>query len=62
MTIISAGTGSDGVTRCFTPRAVVVTVNTDHFAAHGDLSGFGDLLKRFAATSQTFPNSPDGPL
>jgi hypothetical protein len=57
LNVTGTGTGSDGVT-CFTASAVFVTVSTDHFAAHGELSGFGDLLERFAATSQAFPDSP----
>jgi acyl-coenzyme A thioesterase PaaI-like protein len=60
LNVFGTGTGSDGVTR-FTASAVFVTVSTDHFAAHGDLSGFGDRLERFAATNQTLPESPGGP-
>lgn len=60
LNVFGTGTGSDGVTR-FTASAVFVTVSTDHFAAHGDLSGFGNLLERFAATNQTLPESPGGP-
>lgn len=44
--VAASGTGDDGVTR-FTATAVFVEVGTDHFAAHGDLGEFGDLLHRF---------------
>ncbi|WP_099040732.1 hotdog domain-containing protein [Mycobacterium neglectum] len=57
LNVLGTGIGSDGVTR-FTASAVFITVSTDHFATHGDLSDFGDLLERFAATSQAFPDSP----
>lgn len=38
-----AGVGEDGVNR-FTASAVFITVDVAHFAAHGDISGFGDLV------------------
>lgn len=57
--VLGTGTGSDGVTR-FTASAVFITVSTDHFAAHGDVSGFGELLQRFAATGQPSPDSLGG--
>ncbi|MCX2715391.1 PaaI family thioesterase [Mycolicibacterium sp. J2] len=37
------GVGVDGVTR-FTASAVFITVDAAHFAAHGDISGFGELF------------------
>ncbi len=55
LNVIGTGTGSDGVTR-FTASAVFITVSTDHFAAHGDVSGFGELLDRLAATGQIPPD------
>jgi acyl-coenzyme A thioesterase PaaI-like protein len=57
--VMGTGTGSDGVTR-FTASAVFITVSADHFAAHGDVSGFGELLARFAATAQPSPDSLGG--
>lgn len=45
--VTATGTGDDGVTR-FTATAVFVAVDTDHFAAHGDLGDFGGLLNRFS--------------
>lgn len=59
LNVIGTGTGSDGITR-FTASAVFITVGTDHFATHGDVSGFGELLERFAATAQITPDSPIG--
>jgi acyl-coenzyme A thioesterase PaaI-like protein len=45
--VAATGTGGDGVVR-FTATAVFVAVDTDHFAAHGDLGDFGELLDRFS--------------
>lgn len=53
------GTGSDGVTH-FTTCAVFITVSADHFAAHGDVSGFVGRLQRFAVTGQPSPESLGG--
>lgn len=39
----TGGVGVDGVTR-FTASAVFITVDAAHFAAHGDISGFGELF------------------
>jgi hypothetical protein len=49
------GTGCNGGTR-FPAGAVFITVSTDHFGAHGDVSGFGELLERFAAVGQIPPD------
>lgn len=43
----ATGTGQDGVVR-FTATARFIAVDVEHFAAHGDLGAFGDMLKRFA--------------
>jgi acyl-coenzyme A thioesterase PaaI-like protein len=59
LNVVGAGTGSDGVTR-FTASAVFITVSADHFAAHGDVSGFGELLQRFADTSESSPDPLGG--
>ncbi len=58
LNVIGTGTGSDGVTR-FTASAVFITVGTDHFAAHGDVAGFGDLLEQFSRSSGSRPDSYD---
>lgn len=42
----AAGVGGDGIIR-FTADAVFVLVDAEHFAAHGDVSGFGGLLEQF---------------
>lgn len=43
-----AATGTcEGVTR-FTASAVFIVVDTAHFAAHGDISGFGEILEQFS--------------
>jgi acyl-coenzyme A thioesterase PaaI-like protein len=57
--VSGTGTGTDGVTR-FTASAVFVEVSTEHFAAHGDLSGFGDLLEQFSRSGgpSTDPRDP----
>jgi acyl-coenzyme A thioesterase PaaI-like protein len=41
------GTSADGTPR-FRASAIFVTVTADHFAAHGDISGFGALLEQLA--------------
>lgn len=41
------GVGTDGVTR-FTATAVFVAVDAAHFAAHGDITGFGELFAELA--------------
>jgi acyl-coenzyme A thioesterase PaaI-like protein len=45
--VSATGTGEDGVVR-FTATATFVAVDVEHFAAHGDLGAFGDMLERFA--------------
>lgn len=45
--VSGTGVSHDGITR-FTASAVFVTVGVDHFAAHGDVSGFEDLFDRLA--------------
>ncbi|MGB2921278.1 MAG: PaaI family thioesterase [Mycobacterium sp.] len=45
--VTATGTGERGITR-FTANAVFVAVSPEHFAAHGDVSAFGDLLEQFA--------------
>jgi len=47
--VAATGTGEDGVVR-FTATAMFVTVDAEHFAAHGDLGEFGEMLERFART------------
>ena len=43
-----AATGAyTGVTR-FTASAVFIAVDTAHFAAHGDISGFGGIFEQFS--------------
>ena len=44
---VAAAGVQEGVTR-FTANAVFVVVDTAHFAAHGDISGFGELLEQFS--------------
>lgn len=44
--VSATGTGEDGVVR-FTATAMFVAVDVEHFAAHGDLGAFGDMLERF---------------
>ncbi len=41
--VTGAGVGADGVTR-FTATAVFIAVDAAHFAAHGDITGFGELF------------------
>ncbi|WP_333890703.1 PaaI family thioesterase [Mycolicibacterium gadium] len=57
--LTATGTGGDGITR-FTATALFISVDTDHFAIHGDLAGFGALLDRFTRTSgpRTDPPNP----
>ncbi|MEV3905518.1 PaaI family thioesterase [Mycobacterium sp. NPDC050551] len=45
--VSATGTGHDGIVR-FTATAMFVAVDAGHFAAHGDLGAFGDMLDRFA--------------
>ncbi len=46
--VAAAGGVEEGVTR-FTANAVFVVVDTAHFfAAHGDISGFGERLEQFS--------------
>lgn len=55
------GVGEDGVIR-FTATAVFITVEPEHFAAHGDIAGFGELLDqlvRFAGPN-TAHDSDEG--
>jgi acyl-coenzyme A thioesterase PaaI-like protein len=59
LNVIGTGTGSEGITR-FAASAVFVTVGTGQFAARGDVSGFGELLERFADTAQVPPDSLNG--
>lgn len=56
--VTATGTGG-GVTR-FTANAVFVVVGTEHFAAHGDVSGFGELLEQFS--HRDTPQRPKGRL
>ena len=44
---VAAAGVQEGATR-FTANAVFVVVDTAHFAAHGDISGFGELLEQFS--------------
>nr|WP_197503024.1 PaaI family thioesterase [Mycobacterium sp. 1245111.1] len=48
--VTGTGTGADGATR-FTAKAVFVVVTAEHFAAHGDTSGFDELLEDLSRTS-----------
>lgn len=50
--VSAAGTGADGITR-FTAQAVFIIVSTEHFAAHGDITGSGGLLEQLARSSAT---------
>ncbi|WP_079681782.1 PaaI family thioesterase [Mycobacteroides abscessus] len=45
--VSATGTGHDGVVR-FTATATFIAVDAEHFAAHGDLGAFGEMLARFA--------------
>jgi acyl-coenzyme A thioesterase PaaI-like protein len=45
--VSATGTGEDGVVR-FSATAMFIAVSVEHFAAHGDLGEFGDVLERFA--------------
>jgi hypothetical protein len=45
--VSATGIGQDGIVR-FTATAMFVAVDVEHFAAHGDLGAFGDMLERFA--------------
>lgn len=45
--VTATGTGEGGITR-FTASAVFIVVSPEHFAAHGDVSAFGDLLEQFS--------------
>lgn len=56
--VTGTGTDLDGVTR-FTANAVFIAVSTEHFAAHGDVSGFGDLLEQFSRSSGLRPDPYD---
>ncbi len=59
LNVMATGTGSDGVTR-FTASAVFIAVSVDHFAAHGDVSEFSELLQRFATGGQPSADAPGG--
>lgn len=48
--VTAMGTGEGGVAR-FTASGVFVVVSPEHFAAHGDVSDFGDLLEQFSRRS-----------
>ena len=48
--VTAMGTGEGGVA-CFTASGVFVVVSPEHFAAHGDVSDFGDLLEQFSRRS-----------
>ncbi|MDQ1250668.1 MAG: hypothetical protein QG597_5047 [Actinomycetota bacterium] len=50
--VSATGTGEDGVVR-FTATAMFVAVDVKHFAAHGDLGAFGDMLERFAGSRRS---------
>ena len=56
--VSGTGTDTDGITR-FTANAVFISVSTDHFAAHGDLAGFAELLEQFTRTTQCHDLPPD---
>lgn len=45
--VTATGTGEGGIAR-FTASAVFIVVSPEHFAAHGDVSAFGDLLEQFS--------------
>ena len=45
--VAATGTGDDGVVR-FIATAMFIAVSVEHFAAHGDLGEFGEMLERFA--------------
>lgn len=45
--VSATGTGEGGIVR-FTAKAVFVVVGTEHFAAHGDVSGFADLVEELS--------------
>ena len=45
--VTATGTGEGGIAR-FTASAVFIAVSPEHFAAHGDVSAFGDLLEQFS--------------
>ncbi len=58
--VSATGTGQDDVVR-FTATARFVAVSAEHFAAHGDLGEFGDMLARFARESgPAIPDQSDG--
>ena len=53
-----AATGTcEGVTR-FTASAVFVVVDTAHFAAHGDVSGFGEIFEQLSRRSGVNGQTP----
>lgn len=56
--VSATGTGADDITR-FTATAVFVAVDVDHFAAHGDLGAFGDMLAQFLARGGLAADLPD---
>ena len=45
--VAATGTGDDGVLR-FTATARFIAVSVEHFAAHGDLGEFAQMLELFA--------------
>ena len=57
--VSATGTGQDGIVR-FTATAMFVAVDVEHFAAHGDLGAFGDMLERFAQARSSTTNDREG--
>ena len=45
--VTATGAGEGGITH-FTASAVFIEVSPEHFAAHGDVSAFGELLEQFS--------------
>jgi acyl-coenzyme A thioesterase PaaI-like protein len=60
--VSACGVGHDAVTR-FTASAVFIAVDAEHFAAHGDVSGFGELFEQLTRNGgdQTGRSTP-GPV
>ena len=58
--VTATGTGEGGIAR-FTASAVFIAVSPEHFAAHGDVSAFGDLLEQFSRRGGLDPSRHDFP-
>ena len=56
------GVGEDGITR-FTATAVFIAVEPEHFAAHGDIAGFGELFDTLIRSAGRYGDhdSDEGP-